>query len=398
MSHPKLSDKLFLFEKLLNHFPWSIFFKDEDGKFVYTSRYMAKRSGLSSPTIESLKGKSAEDLYHERFANKLAVEDGKILVNGDASIGQVNNEILKDGTEQISNTTKVSLKDDNGNIIGIMGIAHNISEELHAARSMVIQAEENAMLSQFTAGLSHELNNPISIVKTGTIILENILGDLMELLELYNKLESKLSSDDLDEIQSFKEEIELDEVLEELTATIADVKAGANRAANILKGLGDFNAKKAEKEDKILADIHEGLDSTLTRLYSRFGNAIKIVREYDETIEPILCFPGQLNQVFFNIIINALEAMEETGHGEIKISTKIIDHFLLIHFKDTGIGMTEETRKQLFEPLFTTKENYSGLGLSIAYGICERHGGKILVKSAPEKGSIFTVVLPISQG
>jgi signal transduction histidine kinase len=142
------------------------------------------------------------------------------------------------------------------------------------------------------------------------------------------------------------------------------------------------------------ADLQEGLDSTLVILGSQMKDRIEVIRQYGN-IEPIACYPGQLNQVFMNILSNAIQAIK--GEGTIRIQTCKNNEYAIIKIKDSGTGMNEEVKKHIFEPFFTTKDvgEGTGLGLSISYGIIEKHHGKIEVESTPGLGTEFIIKLPL---
>jgi len=159
-----------------------------------------------------------------------------------------------------------------------------------------------------------------------------------------------------------------------------------------VKGLRHFS--RLDEGALKLADVHEGLDSTLLLLKNKTKNYIEIIRQYDKSIGKIECFPGQLNQVFMNILSNAVQAIEDKG--KIYINTQREGDNIEIRVRDTGQGIPNHLKERIFEPFFTTKDvgKGTGLGLSISYGIIERHNGRIIVESEPEKGTEFMISLP----
>jgi len=265
-------------------------------------------------------------------------------------------------------------------------------KNLKETQIQLVQAEKMSSLGQLTAGIAHELNNPINFINSGAIGLEQDVSELMILLDKYKLLGNGNNDSVMEEITKYKKEIDYSFLKKNISQTLADLKIGAIRSAFIVRGLSNFS--RADVEDMTLANIHDGLDDTLTLLQNKFKDKVKIVRNYDKNIKEIMCYPGQLNQVFMNLLANAEEAIEKKG--EVIISTKNLDKSIQISIKDNGAGMNKETRKQLFDPFFTTKDvgRGIGLGLSISLGIIKKHDGNIKVESESGKGSNFTIVIP----
>jgi signal transduction histidine kinase len=172
------------------------------------------------------------------------------------------------------------------------------------------------------------------------------------------------------------------------------MKDGAGRTTQIVKSLGNFS--RAGEEQPVLGDVHEGIDSTLILLSGELGKRIMIIKEYGD-LPNIECYPGKLNQVFMNILTNAVQAIDQKG--EIVIKTRLEGLNIHISITDSGKGMPEEVRKRIFEPFYTTKPMGigAGLGLSISYSIVSQHNGKIKVNSEPGKGTEFAITLPLKQ-
>ncbi len=199
------------------------------------------------------------------------------------------------------------------------------------------------------------------------------------------------------EIEALKQDIQYGDVKGFITGLMDDIKLGADRAAEIIQGLRSFS-RLNEAEFKA-ADLHEGLEATLVLLRTRTKNTINVVKEYDPDLPPINCNPGQLNQVFMNILTNAIEAVEmkpDQVANEIRIKTSNKSDRVELRIKDNGIGIPEDIRQKIFDPFFTTKDvgKGTGLGLSIVFGIIKKHNGQIEVVSDPDSGSEFIISLP----
>jgi signal transduction histidine kinase/CheY-like chemotaxis protein len=266
-------------------------------------------------------------------------------------------------------------------------------EQLKATQSKLVESEKMASLGVLTAGVAHEINNPVNFISGGIQSLQENYHDLEILLQSLLKFHADPSSKELwKAIEENKKELQLDKMLPEIEELIRSVKNGAKRTAEIVKGLRNFS--RLDENDMKKAKLEEGIDNTLVILNNRIKNKVKVVKDYGNTPE-IMCFPGQLNQVLMNILYNAADAIPDTG--EIQIKTWQDNGSVNISIKDNGMGMPEEVRSRVFEPFFTTKAvgKGTGLGLSISYGIIEKHKGKIEVKSEIGKGTEFILSLPV---
>ena len=274
--------------------------------------------------------------------------------------------------------------------------ALNVSmEELKAAQEQLIQAEKMASLGQLTAGIAHEINNPINFVSANTQPLKEDLTDLMRVLSAYDQLvQEKHLEKEFVEIKKLKDSIQFETSIQEVRKLLEGIEDGAKRTAEIVKGLRNFSRLDQNVFRK--ANLNESLASTLTLLHNSYKNRIEIETDYGELPE-VDCFPGQINQVFMNILSNAIQAIPEKG--KIFIKTTARGDMARISIRDTGGGMTEEVRKKIYDPFFTTKEvgKGTGLGLYISYGIIEKHNGKIEVFSKVGEGTEFVITMPIEQ-
>ena len=188
--------------------------------------------------------------------------------------------------------------------------------------------------------------------------------------------------------------MEYKEAIREINNLIVSIKNGTKRTTEIVKGLRTFS--RLDESILKMADIHEGLDSTLILLLNKYKNRIDIIKNYGN-LPLVECYAGQLNQVFMNIFSNAVDAIE--GKGSITINTSISEGYIKIGIVDTGPGIPDNIRGKIFDPFFTTKEvgKGTGLGISISQSIIEKHKGSIYVKSEQGKGTEFVISLPVKQ-
>jgi hypothetical protein len=274
--------------------------------------------------------------------------------------------------------------------------------DLKETQSQLVESEKMASLGQLTAGIAHEINNPINFVTSNVKPLKR---DVDLLLELINKLETiaksnKSNTEKEIEIQALKVGFDFDYLQEEITFLLKGINEGSTRTAEIVKGLRIFS--RVDEDDLKKADINEGLDSTIIIINNLLNGRIIIEKNYGN-IPLAECYPGKLNQVFLNLITNAIYAVNaqfnQDPGGIIRIETEATQNSILIRISDNGIGMNESTLKKLFEPFFTTKPvgEGTGLGLSISYNTIKKHNGTIHVTSTPAIGTTFTIEIPIIQ-
>jgi len=267
-------------------------------------------------------------------------------------------------------------------------------EELKNAQSQLVQSEKMASLGQLTAGIAHEINNPINFVYAGSHALNKTFKNLKKILEKYEVLrpgDPEIISK-LKEIESLKKEYAFQDTYEAIPQLIDDIQIGATRTVEIVDGLKNFS-RSDEAEFKTV-NIHVGIESTLLLLHGKYKDKVIIHKHYDPKAGLIDCYPGQLNQVFMNLLNNAIDAIG--NKGEISITTEKLKDKIKISIKDNGMGIKPEIQEKIFEPFFTTKEvgAGTGLGLSICFGIIKRHKGKIEVESQFGQGSEFIITLP----
>ncbi len=270
--------------------------------------------------------------------------------------------------------------------------------KLQTAQAQLVESEKMASLGQLTAGIAHEINNPINFVTSSVGALKIDFQELKELTEMLSETDdAEEALRILKKAQEFSREIDKDFLLVEIGQLIESIQEGANRTAEIVGELRNFS--RLDDDAIKFVDLHTGLDSTLMLLKNKISNRIEIVKDYGD-IPQVQCLPGKINQVFVNILSNGIQAMEgNEGERVITIKTSREGGQVLVSIKDNGHGMSLEVQSKIFDPFFTTKDvgEGTGLGLSVSYGIVQRHHGKIRVKSAPGEGSEFIIYLPIEQ-
>ncbi len=280
------------------------------------------------------------------------------------------------------------LKDKNEELLATL-------ESLKRAQQQLVQSEKMASLGMLSAGIAHEINNPINFVYAGINSLLHDFRDIEPVIKEINEInpESDKLKERLKKIQQLKIENYFDEAFEAIPQIIADIKLGAERTAEIVNSLRSFS--RLDSGEKQTYDIHEGLDSSVLLLGNKYKNRIEIVRNYASGLPDIVCHPGKINQALLNLLSNAIDSIE--GEGKIWITTSWKKDIIKVSIRDTGSGMGEETKQKIFDPFFTTKTvgKGTGLGMSITYGIIREHGGEIEIFSEPGKGTEIVITLPV---
>ncbi|MGB7275951.1 MAG: response regulator [Geitlerinemataceae cyanobacterium] len=292
-------------------------------------------------------------------------------------------------------------------------------QTLKTAQVQLIQSEKMSALGQLVAGVGHEINNPLNAITGNLCHAEDYIQDLLRLINLYRQ---KFPNPG-DEIEEKIEEVDLEYLSEDLPKLLDSMKVGSDRLAQISHSLRVFS--RSDRDRKVDFDLHEGIDSSILLLTNRLKGKgdrpeIQIVKEYGE-IPLVQCYPGQLNQVFMNLLANAIDSLESrfekdtleessiaTPESEelkyentpmVWIRTKLDrEGYAIVKFSDNGIGIPPEVRDRLFEPLFTTKPvgKGTGLGLSICHQIAvEKHEGTLTCFSEPGQGAEFIITIPI---
>lgn len=319
------------------------------------------------------------------ITNRLEKLNAQLIHIGESK--QFNKRFTVEGSDELTSVEKETNQ--------LLDIIQNDNNEKMKLTQQVAQNEKLASLGVLTAGIAHEINNPINFILATVDPLKSDFDTVLNLLDAYLKIQSgKEFDENAAQIEKLKTETNLDVVKQEVDKIIANIKEGAQRTASIVKDLKTFTRFDEDAMKK--SDIQAGLDSTITLLMHKHGKRINLIKEYN-SIPLVDCYAGKLNQVFMNIIANACEAI--IGKGEIHVTTKQAGNNVEIHIKDSGPGIDPEDISKIFEPFFTTKDvgQGTGLGLSISYGIIKEHNGTIDVKSKLGEGTEFIITLPIDQ-
>ncbi|MEG4421655.1 ATP-binding protein [Microcoleus sp. LAD1_D5] len=367
-------------------------------------------------TVETHKQQGIQALEQaENLRNRIII--GSMLISALIAVvlADKTSRAIAQPLETVTNFAQQVTRESNFNLqvpvttddeIGVLAASFNqliqrvseYTQELKQTQSQLIQTEKMSSLGQMVAGIAHEINNPVNFIGGNIDYANQYIEDLADLVTLYQEYYPNPPDAILERI----EDIELEFLREDLPKTLSSMKMGADRIREIVVSMRNFS--RSDDGKMKLADIHEGIDSTLVILNHRLKQGIQVIKQYGK-LPAVECYPAQLNQVFMNIISNAIDALEEVKKGDkgyaptIWISTEVTaDNTVTVKIRDNGPGIASASVQQIFDPFFTTKSigKGTGLGLAISYQILAKHQGKIEVNSQIGPGTEFVITLPVA--
>ncbi|MHC5766946.1 MAG: AAA family ATPase [Nostoc sp.] len=398
----------------------------DNGRFEYTGWSKSCELAVGIPASQVL-GKTPQEVM---APDEGAAVEQKYLHCFQTGIPVTYEECLTFNHQRIWWLTTLSpLKDEMGKVYRVVGTTINISdrkqaesavteksqalgtalEDLQQAQLQIVQSEKMSALGNLVAGVAHEMNNPLGFIAASLKQAKPTIADVVQHLKLYQESLPNPGA----EIIDHAEEIDLDYSLEDLPKAIDSMVMACDRLKNISTSLRTFS--RADKDYKVPFKIHEGIESTILILKHRLKAneqrpAIEVITNYG-SLPQVECFPGQLNQVFMNILANAIDALDESNAGrsfaeiqenpnKITIQTSLKDDRVTITIADNANGMNEAVKQKIFDHLFTTKSVGKGTGLGLAIArqiVVEKHGGSIHCNSSPGKGTEFAIAIPVRQ-
>jgi len=367
-----------------------------------------------NPMAEKVLGLTAGEIMGHPLAESGVQWDWAKIEDGLAKCHQINAAVRvddigftrTDGKPGFLGITINPIRLESDRLIGFIIIGADITDR-KAMEDMLAQTEKLKSIGQLAAGIAHEINTPTQYVGDNTRFLQDALQDIMDVLSLYAQLLEAVKSDALTpeligRVESGIEEADVEYLTEEIPTAIEQTLEGVDRIGKIVRAMKEFS--HPGQEEKTAIDINNAIESTITVARNEWKYVADMVTEFDATLPPVPCLPGEFNQVILNLIINAAHAFagvidgQSTEKGVIRITTRKKENFAEVIISDTGGGIPEAIRQRIFDPFFTTKEigKGTGQGLAIAHSvIIEKHGGTLNLDSTEGKGTTLTICLPI---
>ena len=378
---------------------------DEQGRMLYANRALRQIRGLGLSPSAPLGnwGESHPDWAFHKIKEEALPETAR---NGDWS-GET--AILDvSGHEVPVHQVILAHRDGAGEIDFFSTIMRNLTasqqqaaalrqafDELKRTQDQLVNSEKMASIGQLTAGVAHEINNPVGYLHSNLSTLAQYVKDVLRMVVAYEAaLPAIADSNVRDAIERTKKETDFAFLLEDIPKLLSESQEGTQRVRKIVQDLKDF-AHAGNNEEWQWVDLRNSLERTLNIVHNELKYKATVECSYDDLPE-ICCLPGQLNQVFMNLLVNAGQAIE--ANGQVRVNARQVGEQVWVEISDSGCGMPPEVVGRIFEPFFTTKPagKGTGLGLSISYGIVKKHGGHIEVDSEVGRGTIFRIVLPVS--
>ncbi|MEK6663049.1 MAG: PAS domain S-box protein [Pseudomonadota bacterium] len=410
----ELSEQLHFSTELMEVLPTPLYFKDKHGIYLGVNKAWEEFFGIRR---EAIVGKVLDVIYPQAkaVAAKHAAMDQELWRHPGRQSYEISIPVA-DGKLRDTLYNKATFTKADGSVAGLVGSivdfterkqaevelklryeeVRELNDKLKEAQNQLLQSEKMASVGQLAAGVAHEINNPIGYVYSNLGTLEEYVQDLFSMVASYEELEPVIADGEvLERVRAAREKIDLKFLRDDTRALMSETREGITRVKKIVQDLKDFSRIDATDEWH-WADLQKGIDSTLNIVWNELKYKVEVKKEYAD-IPEVECRPSQLNQVFMNLLVNAGHAIEEKG--VITIRTGQEGEAVWIEIADSGKGIAPEHLTRIFDPFFTTKPvgQGTGLGLSLSYGIVQKHGGRIEVKSEPGKGTTFSVWLPIKQ-
>lgn len=352
----------------------------------------AIETGLKSSVAIPVMSNSEVALVINLFTFELKEEDEGLITLASTVAAQLGSAMQRKRAEDELKKHKETLEEKNKEL-------EDAYTKLKSVQSQVLQQEKMASVGQLAAGVAHEINNPIGFIMSNLGSLQKYINKITEFIKTQGEAIDAITkqagiqdSEVIERVKENKRSLKIDFIIEDLANIIKESLDGADRVKSIVQDLKSFS--RIDDAEHKMADISSGLESTIKIVWNELKYKTTLKKEYGD-IPMTRCNPGQLNQVFMNILINAAHAIED--HGVITVKTWSEKENIFVSIADTGCGMPEDKVGRIFEPFFTTKEigKGTGLGLSIAYDIIKKHNGDISVKSEVGKGTKFTIRIPV---
>jgi PAS domain S-box-containing protein len=399
----ELNDQLAFMRTLLDAIPLPIYYKDMQGVFqggnaAFETFLGINLSAVIGKTVYDIAPKALADIYHEAD-RELMAKGGKQTYEAKVqSAGQKMHDVV---------FNKAVYKNSSGEAAGMVGVMLDITEKI-ALECELRHAQKLEAIGQLAAGIAHEINTPIQYVGDNTSFLREAFTDLNGLLSrvidyMAGLDEAAKCSEEVKKLTALKEEVDLEYLVEEIPHALEQTMEGVQRVSKIVHAMREFSHPGTDK--KVAVDLNKSLESTITVARNEWKYVAEMELNLADDLPMVPCYPGEMNQVFLNLIINAAHAIGDVtdegraGKGRIYISTQANADKVIVHIGDTGGGIPLAIQDRIFDPFFTTKDvgKGTGQGLAIAHTVVvEQHNGSIRFETAEGQGTTFTIGLPFT--
>jgi PAS domain S-box-containing protein len=377
-----------LLRTMIDLIPAFIYAKDAGSRFIAMNTALARNMGTAAADAI---GKTDFDFHKPELAKKFYADEQALIKSGTAIIDLEEPGFdAQTGMARTVRTSKVPLRDENGEVIGIIGVGFDITER-KVAEQRLAASEHLESIGRLAAGVAHEINTPIQYLNDSVYFIRDAMQDLLaHNAKLVAMLPEPPEPDE-----------DIEDLRKDLPPALDRVVEGLARIAEIVRSMKEFS--HVDQREMARVDLNRAINSTLIIARTEYKYIAELETEFAD-LPLVTCHGGQINQVVLNLVVNAAHAIADrnkalgsTEKGRITVKTRIEDGFAVISIGDTGGGIPEAIRKRIFEPFFTTKEvgRGTGQGLSIAHNVINAHGGKLDFVTEMGKGTTFNVRLPI---
>lgn len=411
--YPEITDSMLLqhiftqehsvLSQILATIPYHVWWKDTEHRFLGCNQVFADSAGLTSPA--ELIGKTDYEMPWQDGADGYRADDIAVLESGKARLYIEEKRTRADGSVAYLETSKVRLEDRDGTILGTLGLFRDVTEK----RDMELQISQKNKLEsmgQLAAGIAHEINTPAQFVGDNTEFLEDSFKEILEALARIKDVVAKTDragakNTAIEDISNLLEELDYEFLVDEVPTAIEQSLSGVDRIKNIVQSMKVFSHPGTDERTPV--NINEALQNTVMVASNEWRYCAEIDWDLDPELPMVNCLPGEMNQVFLNIVVNAAHAIEDapkedSAKGTINIRTCRKNDGVEIRIRDTGCGIPQHLQNRIFDQFFTTKEvgRGTGQGLTIAYSVVTRqHNGSLDFESEPGEGTTFIIRLPL---
>jgi PAS domain S-box-containing protein len=411
LAEKQLKREQILLRTVIDILPDGVYSKDINCRKTLTNPADARNLGYNK--VEEVLGKDDFNLLSRQDAAAMIVDDQTVIQSGTPVINREEHFTNKAGLEIWLQTSKVPLRNEQGRIIGLVGIGHDITNRKRAEedrKEMEIQlrhAQKMESIGQLAAGIAHEINTPMQYIGDNTRFLMDAFKDIAPLLQHYTQLVQTARAglvppEMLDAADGLAQQADIEFLHTEIPKTLDQSLEGVRRVTKIVRAMKDFSHPGSVT--KTPSDLNSAIESTITVARNEWKYVADMILDFQPDLPLVTCVCGEINQVILNLVINAAhaikDALKEGQKGSITVSTRRDEDWVEIRINDSGTGIPDAIRGRIFDPFFTTKPvgKGTGQGLAIAHSvITDKHGGTITFETQIGKGTTFIVRLPITE-